>query len=123
MPAFRTFIDTIPDPQLDAAAFPDGGTPPAACVSCHMGGEDSPDSGVTPTEVVATQAMDLRALDRDEKSACAQARQWIDFANRENSLLITNPQGKGNTQHPLKGVPSNHPVVEGIRKWVAAEQP
>jgi hypothetical protein len=123
VPAFRTFIDTIPDPQLDAAAFPDGGTPPAACVSCHMGGEDSPDSGVTPTEVVATQAMDLRSLDRDEKTACAQARQWIDFANRENSLLITNPQGKGNAQHPLKGVPSNHPVVEGIRKWVAAEQP
>ena len=76
-----------------------------------------------PTEVVATQAMDLRALDRDEKAACAQAHQWIDFVNRENSLLITNPQGKGNTQHPLKGVPSNHPVVEGIRKWVAAEQP
>jgi len=123
VPAFRQFIDTIPDPQLDAAAFPDGGVPPAACVSCHTGGEDSPDASETPTEFVATQAMDLRSLDRDDKVACAQARQWIDFANREASLILMNPQGKGNVQHPLKGVPSNHPVVEGIRKWVAAEQP
>lgn len=123
VPAFRQFIDTVPDPQLDAASFPDGGAPPAACVSCHTGGEDSPDASETPTEVVATQAMDLRSLDRDDKVACAQARAWIDFGNREASLLLTNPQGKGNTLHPLKGVPANHPVVEGIRKWVAAEQP
>lgn len=123
VPAFRQFIDTIPDPQLDAAAFPDGGTPPAACVSCHTGGEDTPDAAETPTEVVATQAMDLRTLDTDDKVACAQARQWINFGNREASLLLTNPQGKGNPLHPLKGVPANHPVVDGIRKWVAAEQP
>lgn len=123
LPALRTFIDTIPDPQADAASLPDGGSPPAACLSCHTGGEDTPDASVSPVEVVATQAMDLRAVDRDEKAACTQARQWIDFNNREQSLLLTNPQGKGNLLHPLKGVPSNHPVVEGLRKWINAEQP
>ncbi len=122
VPAFKTFIDTIPDPQADAAS-PDGGTLPAACVSCHTGGEDAPDASATPQEVVATQAMDLRSLGVDDKIACAQARRWIDFGNREQSLLITNPQGKGVAVHPLKGVPANHPVVEGIRKWVLAEEP
>lgn len=39
VPAMKTFIDTIPDPQSDAAP-PDGGTPAAACLSCHGGGED-----------------------------------------------------------------------------------
>lgn len=73
-------------------------------------------------EFVATQALDLRMIDVDDKAACAQARQWIDFTNKEQSLLLTNPQGKGNELHPLKGVPSTHPVVEGIRKWVAAER-
>jgi hypothetical protein len=120
VPAFKTFIDTIPDPQNEAGAS-DAATPTAACVSCHTGGEDDPDSAVA-VEFVATQAMDLRGIDTDDKTACTQARRWIDFANKENSLLLTNPQGKGNTLHPLKGVPSNHPVVEGIRKWVMAEQ-
>lgn len=122
LPAMKTFLDTVPDPQFDAGA-PEGGTPTAACVSCHGGGEDQADAAAPGSlEFVATQALDLRKLDSDPRSACAQAKQWIDFTDKEKSLLLTNPQGKGNELHPLKGVPSTHPVVEGIRKWVAAEQ-
>ena len=122
IPAMKTFLDTVPDPQFDAGP-PEGGTPSAACVSCHGGGEDQADAAAPGSlEFVATQALDLRQLDSDPRAACAQAKQWIDFSDKEKSLLLTNPQGKGNELHPLKGVPSTHPVVEGIRKWVAAEQ-
>lgn len=122
IPAMKTFLATVPDPQFDAGA-PEAGTPTAACVSCHGGGEDQADAAAPGSlEFVATQAFDLRKLDSDPRAACAQSKQWIDFSNKEKSLLLTNPQGTGNELHPLKGVPSTHPVVEGLRTWIAAEQ-
>ncbi len=87
----------------------EGGT--STCVFCHGGGNET-----------AVNAMDLTALGSDPKTACAQARNWINFSDKSKSLIILNPTGAANPNHPVQALPDNGPVVSGIRAWVDAEK-
>jgi hypothetical protein len=96
-------------PAFNASlALPEGGT--GSCDSCHNGGDE-----------VARNAMDLTALGTDDATACAQARNYINFADKPASRLITNPQGLGNMQHPISSLQATDPIVLGIKQWVTDE--
>ncbi len=111
IPAFQTVIDIIPDPQ-DGGPLSDAAPFTSSCSGCHAGGDG---------DDVAKNAMDLADIGTDNAKACAQARRWINLADKEKSVILLNPQGKANELHPMKSLPSNHPVVEGLRRWVNAE--
>ena len=38
------------------------------------------------------------------------------------SLIILNPTGKANPNHPIKPLADTDPVILGITEWVNAEQ-
>jgi hypothetical protein len=71
----------------------------------------------------AVQAMDLRTADTDAAIACGFARQHISFENKAQSLILLNPTGKANPNHPIKPLSPDDPIMKGIQAWVDAEQP
>jgi hypothetical protein len=96
-------------PAFNASfALPEGGT--GSCDYCHNGGDD-----------VAKNAMDLSSLGTDDATACAQARNYINFANKPQSTLLLNPQGKSNPMHPINSLMANDPIVLGLTQWVTDE--
>jgi hypothetical protein len=115
VPAMRMEVDVY---EYDY--YVDGGAPvvvgKGSCLGCH-GLEPGP--GEAPDQAV--QAMDLRGVDQDPAKACAQARNWINFQDKNQSTILLNPTGKGNPVHPMKPVPDGDPIVSGIRAWVEAE--
>ncbi len=97
-------------PQFQASIpLVEGGT--SSCVFCHGGGNET-----------AVNAMDLTALGSDPKVACAQARNWINFSDKSKSVIILNPTGAANPNHPVQALPANGPIVMGIKAWVDAEK-
>lgn len=115
VPAMRMPVDIY-----DYDYYVDGGDPVVvgqkSCLGCHA---VEPGSGEAPDQAV--QALDLRGIDRDPGPACAQARNWINFPNKDQSTILLNPTGKGNPVHPMKPVPDSDPIVSGIKAWVQAE--
>jgi hypothetical protein len=89
-------------------ALDEGGS--GSCVGCHNGG--SP---------IAQNAMDLSKIDTDNAVACAQAKFWINFANKPQSVLILTPSGGSNPNHPVTSLPANQPPITDIMTWVNAE--
>lgn len=108
-------VDVVPDDDLDPA---DGGEPlgQSSCLGCHAK-EPPPNEAPAPS----VQAMDLRAAATDPAAACAQAKLWINMQDKAQSTILLNPTGKGNPKHPMKAVPENDPIVQGIKAWVDAE--
>ncbi|AKV01918.1 hypothetical protein AKJ09_08581 [Labilithrix luteola] len=98
----------------------DGGPPAGtvvgknSCLGCHAGAASN-----APPEAV--QAMDLRAADTDPATACAQARNWINFQDKTQSTILLNPTGKANPNHPMRALSSDDPIVQGLNAWVQAE--
>jgi hypothetical protein len=115
LPAMRMPVDAY-----DYDYYVDGGAPVVvgqkSCVGCHAA---DPASGEAPDEAVS--ALDLRGVDQDPSAACAQARNWINFQNKDQSTILLNPTGKGNPVHPMKPVPDSDPIVSGLKAWVQAE--
>jgi len=113
MPAMRELVD-----RYDYDYYVDGGMPTVvgqnSCLGCHGQDTDPVDEAV--------KAMDLRGADMDPGKACAQARFWINFADKPNSTILLNPQGKGNPVHPIAPVPETSPIITGIKAWVDAER-
>ncbi len=98
-------------PALNASfPLPEGGT--GSCDFCHNGGDD-----------VAKNAMDLSALGTDDATACAQARNYINFTDKTKSTLLLNPQGLSNPAHPINSLMANDPIVLGLKQWVTDENP
>lgn len=117
LPAMRLPVDILADDEgqdggLEAGTVVGKGS----CLGCH-GAEPAANQAPSP----AVQAMDLRGADTEPEKACAQARNWINFADKPNSTILLNPTGKGNPQHPMKPVPDSDPIVSGIRAWVDVE--
>ena len=71
----------------------------------------------------AVSAIDLRAIDTDPAAACGFARTYISFENKAQSLILLNPTGKANPNHPIKPLVGHRPDRDGIAAWVNAEQP
>jgi hypothetical protein len=88
----------------------------SSCIGCHG------DSADPPNYPAGVNAMDLRGFDKDPAAACAQARAWINFTNKDQSTILLNPTGKANPNHPMVPVSSSDPIVTGIQAWVNAEQ-
>ncbi len=97
-PAFQTDVPLV-----------DGGT--RSCFFCHSGGDD-----------VAKNALDLSQLTTNPGAACAQARNYVNFADRGKSIIILNPTGQANPSHPVQALQASGPVVTAIRAWVDAEK-
>ena len=55
--------------------------------------------------------------------ACGIARTYISFENKPQSLILLNPTGKANPNHPIVPLADSDPIVTGIAAWVNAEQP
>ena len=110
----------LPVDAYDYDYYVDGGAPVVvgqkSCIGCH-GAE--PGAGDAPDEAV--QAFDLRGIDTDPAAACGQARNWINFQDKDQSTILLNPTGKGNPVHPMAPVPESDPIVSGIKAWVQAE--
>lgn len=113
LPAMQSTVDVRPDDR-DAGDAPIG---KGSCVGCHAkapGPDEAPGAAV--------QAMDLRGFDSDPAAACAQARFWINFTDRSQSTLLSNPTG-ANPDHPMAPIPATDPIITGLRTWIDAEQP
>ncbi len=115
LPAMQTQIDITDDDQNDGGTFDGGVIGKGSCIGCH--GRDVGTDPITP----AISAMDLRAFGTDPASACANARTQINFADKAKSLIILNPTGKANPNHPIKPLADSDPVMQGINAWVQAE--
>jgi hypothetical protein len=95
----------------------DGGTPDlgqGSCLGCHAAQDPAPGAAVL--------AMDLRAASSDPATACAQAKLWIDLKDKDNSIILLNPQGKANQVHPMAPVDASDPIIAGLKAWVDAEK-
>ena len=115
LPAMQTQIDITDDDQNDGGTFDGGVIGKGSCIGCH--GRDVGSDPITP----AISAMDLRAFGTDPAAACANARTQINFADKAKSLIILNPTGKANPNHPIKPLADSDPVMQGINAWVQAE--
>jgi hypothetical protein len=118
LPAMRTELDVTGDDDNDGGTFDGSVIGKGSCVGCH-GRADDPTTGA----YSAVQAMDLRAADSDPAAACAFARQHIAFENKAQSLILLNPTGKANPNHPITPLSPDDPIMKGIQEWVNAEQP
>jgi len=116
VPAMQTQIDITEDDQNDGGIFDGGVIGKGSCLGCH--GKDVGTEPITP----AISAMDLRVFSTDPAAACANARTQINFTNKAMSLLILNPTGKANPNHPIKPLADTDPVIKGITEWVNAEK-
>jgi hypothetical protein len=113
VPAFNGQVN-ITDPYDGG-----GGTGEArSCLGCHAS-DDEADGG---TYAAALGAFDLRMIGTDPQTACKNARAWINFDDKPNSLILQNPLGgPQNPKHPTQGVAADDPIVTGLQTWVNAE--
>lgn len=118
LPAMRAQLDITGDDDNDGGEFDGSVIGKGSCVGCH--GKATPADEAPST---AVQAMDLRAVDTDPAIACGFARQHIAFENKAQSLILLNPTGKANPNHPIKPLADSDPIILGIQEWVNAEQP
>jgi len=117
MPALRAQVQVTGDDDNDGGVVDGGVIGVGSCAGCHGAG-DEPDGGAPP----AVNAMNLRALDTDPAVACGFARTHINFQNKPQSLILLNPQGKANPNHPVKPLAADDPIIKGLEAWVNAEQ-
>jgi len=117
LPAMRTAIEVTGDDDNEGGTFDAAVIGMGSCIGCH--GKPTP-AGSAPT--TAVNAMDLTAADTDPAVACGFARNFISFDNKPMSLIILNPTGKANPNHPIKALADTDPVIQGITEWVNAEQ-
>jgi hypothetical protein len=113
----RAQLDITADDNNDGGTFDGSVIGQGSCVGCHA----RPDDPAGPYPGV--QAMDLRAVDTNAALACGFARQQIAFENKAQSLILLNPLGKANPNHPMKPLLPDDPIMKGIQAWVDAEQP
>ncbi|MBX3200974.1 MAG: hypothetical protein KF894_22735 [Labilithrix sp.] len=113
LPAMGRLVDLLPDDDDD----PEAPLGQGSCLGCHA---KAPPANEGPAPAV--QAMDLRAAATDPAAACAQAKIWINRENKAQSVILLNPTGKGNPQHPMRALTDNDPIIQGIKAWVDAEQ-
>jgi hypothetical protein len=118
LPAMRTQLDITGDDDNDGGTFDASVIGKGSCIGCH-GLAGDPATGPHP----AVQAMDLRAADTDPATACGFARQYIAFEDKAQSLILLNPTGKANPNHPIKPLAETDPIMTGLQEWVNAEQP
>ena len=118
LPAMRTQIDITDDDNNDGGTFDASVVGKGSCLGCHARADD-PVTGA----YSAVLAMDLRAADTDPAAACGFARQHINFENKPMSVIILNPTGKANPNHPIKPLADSDPIMTAITEWVTAEQP
>lgn len=117
IPSMTTQIDITGDDMNDGGVFDGSVIGKGSCIGCH--GKDVTDDQIT----AAISAMDLRKYITDPATACAQARGMINFTDKTKSLIILNPTGQGNPNHPIVPLSPSSPVIQGIMTWVNAEQP
>lgn len=118
VPAMRGTVQVREDDENEGGTSDGGIIGPGSCIGCHAEAAD-PATGPSP----AVQAMDLRTVDTDPGKACASARLHVSFANKAQSNILLNPQGKSNPNHPIVPLSADDPIVKGIEAWVQAEQP
>ena len=118
LPAMRAQVEVTAGDENDGGVYDGSVIGTGSCIGCHARAAD-PGEGVSP----AVSAMDLRAVDTDPAAACAFARTYISFENKAQSLILLNPTGKANPNHPIKPLLESDPIVTGIAAWVTAEQP
>jgi len=118
LPAMRAQLSVTAGDDNDGGIYDGSVIGTGSCVGCHAQAAN-PDEAVGP----AVSAMDLRAVDTDPAAACAFARTYISFENKAQSLILLNPTGKANPNHPIKPLLDSDPIVTGIAAWVNAEQP
>jgi hypothetical protein len=116
LPAMTTAIDITADDANDGGVFDPTVIGKGSCVGCH--GADVP---VDQPLTAAINALDLRTAATDPAIACANARVQINFQNKPQSLILLNPTGRANPNHPMTPLADNDPVVLGITDWVNAE--
>jgi hypothetical protein len=116
--AMRTELDITGDDANDGGIYDGSVIGRGSCVGCHA-------RSAPPNEApsAAVSAMDLRLIDSDPRGACAFARQYIAFDNKAQSLLLLNPTGQANPNHPIRPLAESDPIVTGLRAWVNAETP
>ncbi|MBS2016906.1 MAG: hypothetical protein JST00_28730 [Deltaproteobacteria bacterium] len=117
LPQLRAPIDIYADDDNDGGVLDASVIGKGSCVGCHAAG-DEPGGGAPP----AVNAFNLRAVDTDPAVACGFARTHINFKDKSQSLILLNPQGKANPNHPVKPLAVDDPVVKGIEAWVNAEK-
>lgn len=117
LPQLRAQIDIYDDDDNDGGVIDASVIGQGSCVGCH-GAADEPGGGAPP----AVNAMNLRNVDTDPATACGFARTHINFKDKSQSLILLNPQGKANPNHPVKPLAADDPVVKGIEAWVNAEK-
>ena len=118
LPAMRMQVEVTGGDDNDGGVYDGSVIGTGSCVGCHAQAAN-PDEAVGP----AVSAMDLRAVDTDPAAACAFARTFISFENKAQSLILLNPTGKANPNHPIKPLLDSDPIVTGIAAWVNAETP
>jgi hypothetical protein len=118
LPAMRSQLSVTAGDDNDGGVYDGSVIGTGSCVGCHAKAPN-PDEAVSP----AVSAMDLRAVDTDPAAACAMARTYISFENKPQSLILLNPTGKANPNHPIVPLLDTDPIVTGIAAWVNAEQP
>lgn len=121
VPAMRQNIDLTGDddigPGYDGGIYDGGVVGQGQCVTCHAKATPTDESPST-----AVRAMDLRAIDSDPAAACGQARQFINFQNKAQSVILLTPTGKANPNHSIKPLADTDPIIRDIAEWVNAEQ-
>ncbi|MDB4947232.1 MAG: hypothetical protein JWP97_6766 [Labilithrix sp.] len=115
VPAMQTMLDITGDDQNDGGTFDGGVIGKGSCLGCHAQDVD----GSLPPPVLA---MDLRAYVTDPATACGHARTMINFQDKAKSLIILNPTGQANPNHPIKKLDPSDPIIQGIKAWVDAEK-
>ena len=118
LPAMQAQLDITRDDDNDGGTFDGGVIGKGSCVGCH-GKVLAPDQAPT----TAISAMDLRTYATDPAVACGFARAHVNFADKTRSLILLNPTGKADPNHPMSPLPDTDPIVKGIAEWVQAEQP
>ena len=118
LPAMRAQLDVTAGDDHEGGVYDPTVIGQGSCVGCHAKAPN-PDEAVSP----AVSAMDLRAVDTDPAAACAIARTYVSFENKPQSLILLNPTGKANPNHPITPLADSDPIVKGIAAWVNAEQP
>ncbi len=93
----------------------DAGTASGSCAGCHTESGDE----------IARNAMDLTTLDTDPAAACAQARNFINFADKARSPLVLTPMGDvggGAANHPVQTLKPTDPTIMGLQAWINDEK-
>lgn len=122
IPAMRQTIDLTGDddigPGYDGGLYDGGVVGQGQCVTCHA---KATPAGEAPSTAVG--ALDLREIDTNPEAACGQARNFINFQNRSQSVILLTPTGKANPNHSTKPLADTDPIIRDIAEWVNAEKP